>query len=250
MGSPLGYGLVHLRQDETCGELLFSLKQLAFDFSVAAAPHFDNFVVGRNAELMQRLRHLLPARNDERSFYLWGACGSGRTHLLRAAVAAFLETRARAAYVGCASDTDFDERLHKLDLVAVDDVQQLGADAQIGFFNLYNGLRANGGVLIAAGSAAPMHLTLRADVVTRLAWGLVYEVHGLSDGEKAAALAGHASVRGFALQDDVSNYLLTHARRDMPGLVALLDALDRYSLESKRPVTVPLLRELLAAEQK
>jgi DnaA family protein len=95
-----------------------------------------------------------------------------------------------------------------------------------------------------------MHLTLRADVVTRLAWGLVYEVHGLSDREKAAALAGHASVRGFALQEDVSNYLLTHARRDMPGLVALLDALDRYSLESQRPVTVPLLRELLAAEQK
>jgi DnaA-homolog protein len=226
------------------------LKQLAFDFSVGAAPHLDNFVVGRNAELMQRLRHLPRVRNDERSIYLWGACGSGRTHLLRGAVAALLATGARAAYVACTSDTEFSETLHKLDLVAVDDVQQLGAAAQIALFNLYNALRANGAVLIAAGNAAPMHLTLRADVVTRLAWGLVYEVHGLSDGEKAAALAGHASVRGFALQDDVSSYLLTHARRDMPGLVALLDALDRYSLESQRPVTVPLLRELLAAEQK
>lgn len=206
--------------------------------------------MGRNAELMQRLFNLPSTLKDERSFYLWGACGSGRTHLLRAAVAAFQVTGARAAYIACAPDTEFAEPLHKFDLVAVDDVHRLGAAAQIGLFNLYNALRATGAALIAAGNAAPMHLQLRADVVTRLAWGLVYEVHGLSDKEKAAALAGHASVRGFALQDDVSNYLLTHARRDMPALVALLDALDRYSLESQRPVTVPLLREMLAAEQK
>ena len=67
--------------------------------------------------------------------------------------------------------------------MAVDDVHQLGATAQIGLFNLYNALRATGAALIASGNAAPMHLQLRADVVTRLAWGLVYEVHGLSDGK-------------------------------------------------------------------
>ncbi len=41
-------------------------------------------------------------------------------------------------------------------------------------------------------------------------------------------------------------YLLTHYRRDMPSLMALLDALDRFSLEQKRAVTLPLLRTLLA----
>ena len=46
-------------------------------------------------------------------------------------------------------------------------------------------------------------------------------------------------------QQEVADYLLRHAERDMPSLLALLDALDRYSLASRRAITVPLLRELL-----
>jgi DnaA family protein len=42
-------------------------------------------------------------------------------------------------------------------------------------------------------------------------------------------------------------YLLTHVRRDMPSLRALLEQLDRASLEQHRPVTLPLVREALKA---
>jgi DnaA family protein len=56
----------------------------------------------------------------------------------------------------------------------------------------------------------------------------------------------HAHVRGFALGEEVAAYLLTHSRRDMGSLMAALDSLDRYSLETGRPVTVPLLKEALA----
>jgi len=56
-----------------------------------------------------------------------------------------------------------------------------------------------------------------------------------------------ARERGIMLADDVPAYLLTHFRRDMPSLMALLDALDRFSLEQKRAVTLPLLRTMLAS---
>jgi DnaA family protein len=226
------------------------LKQLAFDFPIRTALAFDNFVVGRNAELVQHLRGLACRREVERSFYLWGACGSGRTHLLRASVAVVEATGARATYIACTPESELGEALHTLDLVALDDVQHLGEAAQVSLFSLYNALRAGGAALIASGNTAPTRLPLRADVVTRLAWGLVYEVHGLTDVDKAQALAEYTSARGFTLHADVSKYLLTHARRDMPALLALLDALDRYSLECKRPVSVPLLRELLAIGQR
>ena len=52
----------------------------------------------------------------------------------------------------------------------------------------------------------------------------------------------HARTRGFTLSQDVSSYLLTHARRDMGSLMSALDAIDRYSLENGRPVTLPLLK--------
>ena len=54
-----------------------------------------------------------------------------------------------------------------------------------------------------------------------------------------------ARERGIVLAEDVPGYLLTHFRRDMPSLMALLDELDRFSLEQKRAVTRPLLRTML-----
>jgi DnaA family protein len=127
-------------------------------------------------------------------------------------------------------------------------VQYLGEAAQIGLFNLYNRMRESGGTLLTAGECAPLHLQLRQDLVTRLGWGLVYQVHGLSDAEKAEALRVHAQQRGFVLADEVVNYLLRHWRRDLPALLAALDALDRYSLETKRPITVPMLKELMQGQ--
>jgi DnaA family protein len=74
----------------------------------------------------------------------------------------------------------------------------------------------------------------------------VYEVHCLTDPEKAQALTERAAERGFAIKPELIQYLLAHERRDMPALLVILDALDRYSLSTKRAVTMPLLRELLS----
>lgn len=222
------------------------MKQLAFEFALPALPTLNNFVVGGNAELVQRLRALTP-RAGERFLYLWGGRASGRTHLLRSALAQLELAQCKVAYV--ASHAMLAHPLDEADAVAVDDVDRLNDAAQIALFNLYNRLREGGGTLLAAGDAPPAQLQLRPDLVTRLAWGLVYQVRGLSDAEKADALAEHAAVRGFSLQPEVCQYLLSHVRRDMRTLIAMLDALDRYSLEAKRPITVPLVRELLGASR-
>jgi DnaA family protein len=134
-----------------------------------------------------------------------------------------------------------------MDCVALDDVERLDDSGQAAAFDLYNALRERGGVLLAAAAVPPAQLPLRADLATRLAWGLTYQVHALSDEAKAQALADRAASRGFRLAPEVSEFLLTRASRDLPALLATLDALDRYSLETRRPVTVPLARELLFA---
>jgi DnaA family protein len=133
-------------------------------------------------------------------------------------------------------------------MLAVDDVETLGAQAQLEFFHLYNALRECQGVVLAAGNAAPARLQLRADLLTRLGWGLVFQVHALSDDDKRIALKRHAAARAFDLRDEIVEYLLRHLKRDLPSLMAVLDALDRYSLETKRSITLPLLRELLQSE--
>ena len=169
--------------------------------------------------------------------YLWGAAGSGRTHLLRAALQA-MQVSGRTVHAG------FDT-VGADDVLGVDDVDRLDAPAQVRLFNIYNGLKDGSGVLLATGPLPPARLALRPDLLTRLAWGLVYEVQALSEDDRRAAIFDYAKSRGFALPPEVADYLLVRVPRDLSSLRALVDTLDRLSLERKRAVTVPLAREVL-----
>jgi DnaA family protein len=221
------------------------MKQLALDFASPPRPTLDNFVAGRNGELLGNLRQLAARQARERFLYVWGQPGSGRSHLLKAVVAELQRAGGTAVYIACRGDTRFGDGLAHMDCVVIDDVGRLDEEGQISAFDLYNALRENNAALVASAAAPPVQLKLREDLVTRLAWGLVYQVHGLSDESKAQALSDHAASRGFRLPREVCDYLLTRSQRDLPSLLATLEALDRYSLETRRPVTVPLARELL-----
>ncbi len=201
------------------------MKQLLLDIQPAPAPSLENFVPGRNAEALYSLLMAASGKSENRFIYLWGPGGSGKSHLLHA----------------CADLA----RQHDVALTTADDVQRLDEEAQIDLFNTFNQIRASGGVLISSGDAAPMQMGLRDDLATRLSWGLVYQLQPLSDEEKAQALAAHAAERGMKLPDEVLDYCLRHLRRDLRTLMATLDALDTWSLTAKRPVTLPLLRQLL-----
>ena len=219
--------------------------QLLLDIAPPSPPTLDNFVAGRNAELLQTLGNILAGQERERFIYLWGGTGCGKSHLLQAAVEASAKKNLHTEFIVCSGDTEFSARINA-DCVAVDDVDRLNPSAQIGLFNLYNRMRDEGhALLLVSGSIAPAQLKLREDLVTRLGWGLVYQMHELTDEEKALALKSHAASRGFNLPQEVGDYLLRHGQRDLPSLMATLDALDRYSLANQRQVTVPLLRELL-----
>jgi DnaA family protein len=223
------------------------MKQLALDFARPAMPTLDNFIAGRNGELLQNLKRLASRQGGERFLYVWGRPRSGRSHVLRGIVAELQHAGLAAAYVACVPGIRFADGLARMECVALDDVDRLDEAGQVAAFDLYNSLRERNGALVAGGGAPPVQLKLREDLVTRLAWGLVYQVHALTDDEKGRALAEYAAGRGFRLQTEVCDYLLARASRDLTSLLATLDALDRYSLETKRPVTVPLARELLHA---
>jgi DnaA-homolog protein len=220
-------------------------NQLVLDLSLRAQPTLDNFVVGRNMELIHVLRGMLAAEPQERFVYIWGNPGSGRSHLLKAMVDAFRQRHMSASYLRCGHDSEIASGCEQLGALAVDDVERLGGNAQIALFNLYNQMREGPGMLLVSGAMPPAQLKLREDLVTRLGWGLVFLVHGLNDEEKTQALKTHAMNRGFELPQEAAVYLLSHERRDMPSLLAVLDALDNYSLQTKRPVTLPLLREIM-----
>jgi DnaA family protein len=199
------------------------MRQLPLQISQPAEPSFDNFIAGENAEALARVRQLASGELREAIVYLWGENGSGRTHLLRAA------TRANAS------------------LIIADDVQALDAEGQQRLFGGINAARDGRGAVLAAGSAAPAALALRDDLRSRLAWGLVYHLKPLGEMEKMRHLQAEARRRGLTLTDEIAAYLLARVPRDMATLATLLEALDREALTRKRPLSLPLVREVLGA---
>jgi len=195
------------------------MQQLLLDIQPPPPASLDNFQLGKNGEAVANLQEAIAGNAPSRFVYLWGETGSGKSHLIHAAKA-----------MGAA---------------VADDVHLLDEAAQIALFNQYNQIKESGDTLITAGLHAPTQMGLRDDLATRLAWGLVYQLHPLSDVEKTKALKNHAHERSMKLPDEVIAYCLRYLRRDLPNLMAIVDALDKWSLTEKKPITVPMLKKLL-----
>jgi DnaA family protein len=218
------------------------MTQLLLDLEPKQPPSLDSFVTGANAELLSRLRGL----GDRGSFdalYLWGASGCGKSHLLAAAVLG-AEGR-RPAQLLAGAEIGAEIAVPPGTLLAIDDLEMLSAAAQIALFRTFNAARLAGLAILLAGRVPPVSLDLREDLRTRIGQSLVYEVKPLSDDEKSAALKRHALMRGMKVDEGLVRYLLSRGRRDLNSLMAVLDSLDRTTLEQQRPATLPLLKEIM-----
>lgn len=211
------------------------MQQLLLDIRPPAQPELARFVVGHNAELMAQLQAMLDGTAGERMVYVWGAPGSGKSYLLTAWAQA---CRAHGLGVDVSG-------LVAAQAVIIDQIEAWDDAQQRAGFAAFNQVREAGGLWLAAGTVAPANLPLMPELQTRLGWGLVFQLQGLDDAEKRAALVQHADTLGFRLEPQVADYLLNHTARDMQSLLRVLEALDRLSLEAQRPITLPLLRQLL-----
>ena len=241
-------------------------RQFALDLSHTPKASLDNYLPSKDLALLSTLQNLCKAWQENainqisnplnhRWIYWWGPEGSGRTHLLAAIANAAAQTGIDYFSLGPHEPTAWVRLEEKMNLltessapsvITVDDVDRLDERLVSALFRILNGVQASKAIYIfMAGKAAPAALEIREDLRTRLGWGLVFQTELLDDDAKIQALEQAAQARGLVLSPDVIPWLLSRFYRDMPNLMALMDALDAYSLETKRAVTLPLVRELL-----
>lgn len=217
---------------------------------------FENFDIGGqtdNALALQALQDLLQQRHHA-ALYLWGDTGSGKSHLLWAACHA-VQKHGRWALLltpqtPASAWPDVNDLLaqHPGGLLAVDDAQALTDWQQDWVFGLYNAARSADLAFLASGHAAPAALPLRADLRTRLGWGLALRLTAPDDEVRARVLQRLAHERGYTLSPELLHYMQTHLSRDLSQLARLMAAFDRYALAAQRPATIPLLKSLLAEQ--
>ena len=205
--------------------------------------------------LRARLAEIERQRGRGERGWLWGAPGSGRSHLLQAACHGTEAAGGRAIYLPAEAVARVPEAaladLERCDLIAVDDVDALLGDvaAEAALFDLCNRMldRAGPSLLLFAAAAPPLASGARlADLASRLAAATVFRVPMLDDAGRGRALRRRAARRGIELDARTVDYILSHHARSAAALFALLDDLDLASLSAQRRITIPFVRERLA----
>ncbi len=225
-------------------------KQLTLRLSPQEVYRLDNFLFA-DAALAEAVNEFCGGRGSD-FLYLCGASGAGKTHLTLA-IADEMQSHCRVAYLNFQELRQTAEpaalkSLLDADVLCLDAVEAIAGDKhwQEALFHGFNDIKQQQKRLLIATENPPAQLSIElADLRSRLATGLVFQLPVMADQLKQEALILQAQSRGLILSEEVAQYLLRHYGRDMPSLMAVLQKLDKASLQAQRRLTIPFVKEVM-----
>jgi DnaA family protein len=223
-------------------------RQLPLSLNLRSDNRFANFIVdAANAGTVHALRDWL-ARAEPVVFYLFGAQGSGRTHLLQAAALESSAVYLPLGELAAAEPEAVCEGLEAVALTVLDDIDRIAADPRWceALFHLFNRIVAADHRLLVSARVAPATLDCAlADLRSRLSWGGSFRLHPLDDDGRLRLLQVRMAERGLDIGGDVAAFILSHCARDSASLLQLVERLDRQSLVQKRRLTIPFVKAVI-----
>lgn len=226
-------------------------NQLTLGLSLKDEATFANFLPGKNSEILQELKKTVSGQG-ERIIYLSGTRGQGCSHLLQACCHYAAQQQLSSVYLPLAELLSLTPEVllgfETINVVCIDDLHVITGkpEWEEAIFHLFNRIYDNNGRIIIAAQDLPKAINIALpDLVSRLSWGIVYQLHSLTDAEKLSVLTMRANYRGISLSEEVGKFILTHCPRHMGTLFAALDALDKASLAAQRRLTIPFVKEVL-----
>ncbi len=235
---------------------LDSPRQLSLNVSLRDDATFDNFYLSpasnNNRALIQLLQNHWQA-DSEKFIFLWGAPGSGITHLLQAACHHAYGMQQSSQYLPLRELAGFDPTslltgIESQALICIDSLDEVLGNRhwEAALFDLYHRILDCGQRLIISATAAPKQLPFALpDLASRMSVAVIYQLEALDDDGKVGALQNRAKARGMGMSTEVAKFILTHAPRDTNDLFYLLQRLDEVSLEEQRKLTIPLVKKVL-----
>lgn len=226
------------------------ITQLALGVGLRDDATFKNFFIGENQQVFCALQELVQGRG-ENFIYLWGDKGVGITHLLQACCHATFDYGRNAIYLNLSEQQLLPavlQDLETIDVICVDAIESIiGKPAwEEALLYLYNRVRDGSACLVIGARQLPKGLPCKLlDLKSRLAWGLVLKLDGLTEVGKLHALQMRATQRGFALAENTCQFLLRSYPEDTTALFDALEKLDKASLAAKRKITIPFIKKIL-----
>jgi chromosomal replication initiator protein len=232
---------------------------------------FSNFVVGKPNELA----HAAARRVSElgsvtfNPLFLYGGVGLGKTHLMHA-IAWEIKSRfssSRVLYLSAEQFMyrfvqalrfkdmhGFKELFRSVDVLMVDDVQFIAGkeSTQDEFFHTFNALIDNGKQIVISADRAPGEIDgLEERIKSRLAWGLVVDLHptdyelrlGILQSKAESQLKMHT---GVVIDTGILEFLAHRISSNVRVLEGALIRLFAFSSLVGRQIDIDMAQECLA----
>ncbi|AZZ93589.1 DnaA regulatory inactivator Hda [Hahella sp. KA22] len=223
--------------------------QMALRLSNGESATLENFFEPPSGVVVQSIQRFLTASEDT-VFSICGASAQGKTHLLMAACNGF--HNAKCFYLSLREYADFGvdvlAGLESFDVLCFDDIDAVAGQPEWeeALFHLFNRCRDRGCKWLITSAEAPSQTPFSLpDLKTRLAWGECVRLPELDEVQRINVLDIKAANIGFRLSDEVKQYIMRRAPRDLSSLSLILERLDKASLVEKRPITVPFVKSVM-----
>ncbi|KXB33938.1 replication initiator protein DnaA [Bacteroidales bacterium KA00251] len=237
-----------------------------FDSHLIKNYTFDTFVGGISNNVPRTFaKHICehPGTPVINPFFIYGAPGVGKTHLLNAIGHQLLknEPSLRVLYVStdnfvqqftsaaCNHKTaDFTKYYRQVDVLLIDDIQSLiGKNkTQEAFFQIFNHLYLLGKQLVLTCDKPPVELRgMEERLISRIAGSCIAQIERPDEGLRRSILDRKLNEEGLSLKEDVKELIVKSVSSNLRELEGTLTSLMLHSIVSQRPIDLSLAKEII-----
>tara|TARA_B100001564_G_C20401371_1_gene561368 strand:- start:48 stop:743 length:696 start_codon:yes stop_codon:yes gene_type:complete len=219
--------------------------QIPINFSFISEKSFKNYIIGKDSLILDTLIDLSTG-SSARTVFLIGKKSTGKSHLCSAVK---LLTKKSTSFLdeGCIVGVDY-EKILTCDLLIIDNIDKIISDHNLEekLFALVNDFILNKRSMLIT-STQPLTNTCfkLPDLSSRLQWDQVLTIPELTDINKIHVLQNIAQERGWSLPNNVSDYIMSHYKRDLYFLCNAINFIDETSLSLKKKITIPFIKKII-----
>ena len=258
----------HIPEGDSDGKL--EADQQVYDTLDSDQPqelfHFNNFISGKANAFTYKIAQAIAAKpgGEYNPFFLYGAVGIGKTHLI-SAIGNAVNQNTPGVRTGYVSASHFSRRLSEAsranaldafrenyccwEILILDDIQVLGGrvEAQEEFFHIFNTLHRAGRQIIIASDKAPDRLgLLEKRLVSRFASGIVSELKSPEWEARVEILRQYAQQHRASVPDEILNLVAMRVPKDIRKMTGSLRKIVAYSELTGQEVSCESANEILS----
>lgn len=226
---------------------------------------FDNFVVGPNNSLAKAAAQAITEKPGYlyNPLFIYGGSGLGKTHLLHAVGNSIKKKNKNLSILYQTADRFVNEfinairfdkidrfqvKYQNIDVLLIDDIQFISnkEQTQEAFFHIFNALYDSHKQIVFSSDTFPSNLTGLADrLKSRLACGLVTDIHTPSLETKVAILQKKAKSNNQELADDIAYFIASSVDSNIRELEGALIRVTAFSSLTNQPLSLEIAKKIL-----